>query len=130
MRNYQRKKNNPYWLRPRLYQRIRLIIEDYEVFKLTWLDLVEETITPDGMPKGNSTSDPTAAKAVKAELLRDYITAIEQGIKAVPEFYRQGVWAHVFDRVPFPCASGAGSATWFRYQARFIYEVAKKLGEI
>ena len=129
MRNYQYKKNNPYWLRPKLYQRVRLMVEEYDEIKLALSDIIEESPAPDGMPRGNMPADPTANKAVRAELLFNQITAIEQGLKSIPFFYRKGVWNHAVHGTPFPC-EGADRSTWYRYQGRFLYNIAKILGEI
>lgn len=72
-------------------------------------------------------------------LVRDYDRIREQGrerereavdgaLHAIPAEYRKGVWDNVIRQAPYP--SDAGEATYKRWRCRFIYNVAKNLGEI
>lgn len=128
MHDYQRSKNNPYYLPKSLYRRILWLVRDYERLKSELDAMLYEGRPLDGMPRGSDISDPTAKTTIKRERLREETEAVEQGKLMIPEEYRRGVWEHVTEGVRFP--DYAHYNTWKSWQARFLYQIAKRLGEI
>ncbi|MDR1208862.1 MAG: hypothetical protein LBK41_00890 [Clostridiales bacterium] len=56
------------------------------------------------------------------------LETVEQGILAVPEAYREGVWDNVRTGDWFP--QTAHKNTWRLWTRRFLWHVAENLGEI
>jgi len=128
MRNYQRKVNNPYLLPHNLYVRVKYLVRDYDRLKSEMEDILHE------MPKGDtrgtpvSASNPVAEKAVRRERLRKDLEAVDQATLVIPEEYRKGVLNHVKYGVRFP--DYGERKTWFAHQAKFLYYIAVRLGEL
>ena len=89
-------------------------------------DIINSTPTPDGMPKGNHISDPTAAKGAKIAKFQSVVNVIEEEHKKIPEEYRSGVWNSIMYDSRFP--DDADVSTYSRHKSRFIYNVAIRLG--
>lgn len=129
MRDYQKSKNNPYYLRRTLYRRMLLLVRDYNAMKTEWEGILEESPAPsDGMPRGSGTSDPTLTAAVRRERLGEQIKAVDNALAAIPPEYQKGIWWHAAQGAYFP--EVAALSTWKRWNARFLFEIAKNLGEI
>jgi len=128
MRNYQRKKKNPYLLPHNAYMQTLYLIRDYERLKEEYSRLLSDTPLPmDGQPKGKGgIGRPVENKAIMLSSLSTKTDAVERAILAVPECYRKGVWENVMYGWRYPI--GADVRTWQTYKQRFIYGVAKGLG--
>ncbi len=71
-------------------------------------------------------------------LIRDYdrikdtknpnCTAVDAALNTIPAEYRKGVFDNICYQMPYPI--DASEATYKRWRARFVFEVAKKLSEI
>ena len=130
MRNYQRMKNNKYYLPSNLYRRMLYLMRDYDRLRNVYQDILYETPSPEE-PTGiqrNRISDPVTAKVVRREKIWVYLEVIDQSSLEVPECYRGAVLAHLKYGEPFPCF--ADRKTWFSWQAKLLYSVAAWLGEI
>ena len=124
MRYYAPKKGK--YILPRdLYMQVIFMIKDYDRMKETAEDLLEETSSPDGQPRGNSISDTVASKAIKRETLLAKIKAIDESFNDCPIEYRQGVRNNITDRTRYPC--DADRKTYTRQKGRVIYNIAKRL---
>ena len=129
MRNYQRKKNNPYLLPHNLYMRVLYMIRDYDRLREEYHIVLETSPPPpDGMPKGNILLDPTAEKAVRRADLSREIKSIEQARFSVPIEYMDGVWDNIHYGAWFP--PDAAECTYRRWKQRYIYHVAKNMNFI
>lgn len=127
MRDYQRKKNNPYKLPHFLYKRMLYLVKDYERIRAERMEILHSTPEHDGIPtsgKGN----PTEAKGIKLAMLDRECSAIENALSNVPQEYRNGIMNHIIHDTPFPI--DADYETYGRWQRRFIYYLAKNLHHI
>jgi len=104
MRNYQRKRNNPYRLPHNVYMQTLYIIRDRDRLQRELQHIRE---------------------APEMEAVSERIRAIDEGIASVPEEYRQGVFRSIAYGDPYPIT--AGEATWRRWRSRMAYYVAKNL---
>lgn len=100
MREYQRKKNNPWRLPQNLYMRVLYTIRDYNRIK--------------------------AEQNTEAHLSE--ISAIETALLDIPEFFRESILNNILYDSYFPL--GADERTYRRYKQRYIYSVAKYLNLI
>ena len=140
--DYQIKRKNPYRLEHNLYKQVTYLIKRYHDLINQCNDILHNSPPPpDGMPKGNETGDPTAAKvALRLELQRQ-IAAIDDTISvlrckysdtctgepfdAYESFVDYGVFCYYRSR---PDRDEAPSyRTWMRYKSEFVYGVSKKL---
>ena len=126
MRDYQRRKNNKYYLPKSVYHRTLWVIRDYERMKEEAESmLVCGGAQNDGMPKGSNLTDRVADVAVKrCDLIRE-IEAIDLSLLDIPEEYRDGVWYNIQYNKPYPI--GADRSTYGRYKSKFINQVARGL---
>lgn len=111
------------------------LIRSYDQFKEQADDLLAlgVGIQSDGQPKGQAPGDPTAQTAIQRERLLAEIRAIDKGIQAVPEEYRDVVWAWVKEGRPLYSIDDsiyASDRTWYEYKRRFVTTVAKEKGWI
>lgn len=129
MRDYQRKRGNPYILPRNLYRQVIYQIKDYDRLCLEYEEIIEASrVLPDGQPKGNLTGDPTFAVAVKLAGISVRIEAIEKAMNEIPAEYRKGVWNNIIKEKSFPL--DADRATYYRQKGKFVWNVAKKLNLI
>lgn len=127
MRDYQRKKGNSYILPRDVYRTTLWMIRGYHRMKdEAEAIMVASPAPPDGQPRGDNAGDETAAKAIRREKLLERIRAIDEALEVVPPEYRRGVWNSVqyFEAYPLD----ADRSTYARHKARFVWEVANKLG--
>ena len=129
MRDYQRRKNNKYYLPKSVYHRTLWVIRDYERMKEEAESLVEISgVNTDGMPRGNEASDQVSRMAIKrCDLLKD-VNVIDMALELIPEEYRAGIWNNIQYNKSYP--TYAGVRTFARYKAIFIHSVAKGLNYI
>ncbi len=129
MRDYQRRKNNKYYLPKSVYHRTLWVIRDYERMKEEAESLVEISgVNTDGMPRGNEASDQVSRMVIKrCDLLKD-VKVIDMALELIPEEYRAGVWNNIQYNKSYP--TYAGARTFARYKSTFIHSVAKGLNYI
>ena len=127
MRNYQRKKNNPYILPHNLYVRTVYIIKDYNRLKSEVEDVIDESPVPsDGQPTARfNKSSVTERKGIRIAEMATEVRAIDKALSAIPEYYRKPVFDNVLYGCKYPL--GADVRTYQTYKQRFIYYVAKNL---
>ena len=123
-RNYQRTKNNPYWLPHSLYRKVLITIEDYPRMKAAQLAVIKQSPETFGGPK-NMISDPTANKGVRVANMSRETDAIDRALEAIPPEYRRGVWEHIVNGARYP--DDAAYITYQRQRQLFIYLTAKNL---
>lgn len=103
-------------------------IRDYDNMKEEAQNLLDQSPINDGQPKGNNTSDPTAAAAERRERVLRNIKCVDDALLTVPEEYRRAVFRNVAYQVPnYKLAPTALiSDTALRYwRVKFIFEVAR-----
>lgn len=126
MRNYQRKKNNPYQLPHTLYMRMLYLVRDYPRLMEERRDILYgSSPSLDGMPRGTDISTPTESRAIALAAVEQECSAVEQALREIPEEYRAAVLDNITKNAPFPYI--AGESTWRRWRARFLYYVARNL---
>ena len=125
--DYQRKKNNPYFLPNTLYKRVLAVIRDYDRQRSEIVDILyslpEKDMTE--VPIDNGTGRPTEKKAIKLSLYQNDVDAVVSALEKLPIEYRQGVFKNIVYRERF--SDIAAYRTWIRQKQRFVYEVAKNL---
>jgi DNA-directed RNA polymerase specialized sigma24 family protein len=108
-----------------LYMSIIFMIRDYDRMKEEAQDMLDETSTPDGMPRGNSISDTVANKAAKRETLLAKIKAIEDSLNEVPPEYRKGIIDNIVEHKRYPDI--ADRWTFTQQKGRMICGIAERL---
>lgn len=124
MRDYQRIKNNPYYLPREVYRLTLSFIRSYPHLKAE-LDaaLNESAAPPDGMPRGSTTGDPTANRAAKIEPLTNDIRLIESSLAVVPDEYAKPILDSIIYYKAYPI--WADRSTFGRWKQRYIYAIYK-----
>ncbi len=126
MRDYQRKKNNKYILPTAVYHRTIWTIRDYYRLAAEANELITASPQPqDGMPKGSDVGSPVESKVLARERLMREVNAIDDGLKVIPTEYRHAIWGNIQFGTRFP--NDAGRATYGRWKAKYLYEVARRL---
>jgi len=105
LRDYQRKKNNPYLLPHNLRKRMLYLVRDYDRIR----NKCEEDLK-------------------KESILFYECLAIEYAVKKIPPEYKQGVIDNICRDTPYPI--DAGEATYKKWRSRLFYYLAQELGEI
>lgn len=119
MRDYQ---SRAYKLPHDEYMQVLWFIRGYDRRQAEAEAVIEESpAPPDGMPKGNGTSDPVAAKVAKRERLLADNQLIKSCLEVIPGYYRRHVWNNVMYRSPYP--HEADKSTYSRWRVAFITEV-------
>lgn len=128
LKEYQRKRNNPYRLPHNLYMRVLYLIRDYDRLKSERQEILYASPVNDGMPRGNATFSATESKAIRLARLDEDCKAVEQALIQVPMEYRRGVLNNICYGSPYPI--DAGCETYGRWRRRFIYWIAENLNLI
>lgn len=128
MREYQRKRNNPYRLPHNLYMRALYMIRDYDRIKADRQEIYYASAVGDGMPRGNAITSVTENKAVRLARLGEECDAVEKALNHIPPEYRKGVFDNICYGAAYPIT--ADYSTYSRWRQRFIYWVAANLGQI
>ena len=110
MRNYQRKKNNPYELPQNVYMQMIYLVKDYE--RLIELEAELSSLA----------SAPTDKKLSRT---RAEIQAVDNAFSTVPELYRKAIADNIVKDIKFP--SGSDVSALRMYKQKFVYEIAKQL---
>ena len=128
MRDYQRTKNNKYWLPKYKWQEtlyyIRGYYEDQEEISAI---LVESPAHEEGMPSGGGLSNEPQNKAERLEHLMQRVRIIERSLELVPPEYRKGVWDNIHKQARYP--DYADRRTYGRWKSRYVYAVAVASGK-
>jgi len=139
MRNYQKKKGNPYLLPHNLYMRTLYIIKDYDRMRDEYQNILHGSPPPNIITgkdihgnevgefggRGSGTSNPAQDKALNLAMVSDELHAVEQAIRMIPEEYRQGVFQNIRYGTPYP--EVAHYNTWRNWKRKFIWGVAQRL---
>lgn len=126
MRDYQRKKNNPYYLPKTLYRRVLAVIRDYDRQREEINDVLFGTADRDGIAvAGGMPGKPTENAAVRLAQYENDTEAVEQALFHIPEEYRKAVLDNIRYGERFP--DTAAYRTWLRWRHRFVWYVAEKL---
>ena len=125
MRDYQPKKQNPYYLPHTLYRRVLALVRDYPRMIQEREIIVYES--PENAGGKNGPGRPTEGKALRIATLSDDICAVERALEKLPHEYRQGVLDNVVFGVKREFLINAGEATWQRWRGRFFWHVAKNM---
>ena len=125
MRDYQRKKNNPYYLPKTLYRRILSVIRDYDRQRQEVDDILFSTPNCEVVVSGGMPGKPTESVAIRLSQHENDIEAVEQGLIQIPEEYRDAVFNNIRYGERFP--DEASRSTWFRWKREFIWHVAENL---
>lgn len=128
MKDYQRIKNNKYILPRAVYNQTLWRIRDYYRLKEMADDLISNSKSLDGMPKGYGISDQTSQAAEKRERYLSDVKVIEDVLKSIPDEYQKGVWNGIMFGEPYPV--DADRSTYGRYKSKFIFKVATRFGLI
>lgn len=124
--DYQRRKNNKYYLPKTLYRRVLSVIRDYERQKEEISDILFGTSDKDGTAvSGGVAGKPTEDMAIRLDKYRRDTEAVEQGLFKIPEEYRKGVYRNIVYRERFP--ETAAYRTWLRWKQKYVWYVAKRL---
>lgn len=114
MRDYQLvERKNPYWMEPSLWRKMLFIIKDYPRMKKTYDEM---HLSANGETK------------MRLEKMKDTINAIEKSWNAIPEEYRKGIYNAIVFGMKYPF--DADVRTYGRWKARYVHEVADRLGEV
>ena len=125
MRDYQKKKNNPWRLPKYLYKQTLNLIRDYHRLKEEYEDALHSSPQDSSSGRSSMPGDPTGAKVIKLEKLHERIQAIEKAKREIPEVYMQGVWNSIVHGAAYP--EDADRTTYWRYKAKFVYQVAENM---
>ena len=141
MRNYQRKRNNPYQLPHNVYMQCLYAIRDYDRLKkeiddiihsspdryTTYLDTIngEATECRAYITPGSVAGDPTQDKAIRIEAINERCRSVERALARIPAEYRKGVLDNIMYGVGYP--NDADPETYRRWRRRVIYYVAQKM---
>ena len=125
MKEYQLKKCDEH-IPHSIYMQVIWTIRSYKVIQLRASSIILEQTAPDGQPRGNGTSNPTEAKAIKREVPLKILKALDDAIAIVPEEYRKGVLRNIINREPFP--EYAHPKTYARWKQKYICKVAEEMG--
>lgn len=128
--DYQRRKNNPYFLPGTLYQRVLAVIRDYERERSEMVDMLYSIPKKDmaEVSKSNGDCKPTERKAIILSFYKNDIDAVVLALEKLPAEYRQGVFRNIVYRERF--SDIAAYRTWIRQKQKFVFEVAKNLNLI
>jgi hypothetical protein len=121
---YKSGKMGEFTLRENTYRRMWYLIADYPYFKA----VAEGEI--DIKELNWERQSVTEEKAISLCNFGNYIEAIENAKQAIPELYIEDVMNHIINNVRYKELTSASDATLKKWVQRFIWRVAKELGEI
>lgn len=125
MQDYQRKKNNPYFLPRTLYRRVVSVIRDYDRQIEEIDDILFGTSHSDVVVSGGIAGKPTEEMVIRLSKYERDTSAVERALDKIPYEYQQGVFDNIRYGKRFP--DTAHYNTWIRWKQRFIYLVAQNL---
>jgi hypothetical protein len=125
MKDYQRKKNNPYFLPKTLYRRVMSVIRDYDRQIEEIDNIIFGTSHSDVVVSGGIAGKPTEEMVIRLSKYERDTSAVERALDKIPQEYRQGVFDNIRYGKRFP--EGAAYRTWLRWKQKFIYLTAINL---
>ena len=142
MRDYQAKKNNPYYLPHDVYMQVKNRLMGYNRLRREKMDIIHGSPLPqDGMPRSTDLSNPTQRKVIKLEYIEATIRAIDEAAeymysklkgKVYDEFEPiRAYWSYDYFNYEFVRKEendeGPSRRTWNRFKSMFSYYIAKNL---
>ena len=132
MRDYQREKNNKYYLPKSLYKRVLAVIRDYDRQRQSHDEIIfGGGNTNIGMPHSTAVGNPTEQKGMRLAQIDDDICAIDAALRQIPSEYATYIFDNIRYGYNYPSwvqnKDKANKATWSRQRMKFIYFVAKNL---
>lgn len=125
MTDYQRKKNNPYFLPKTLYRRVLSVIRDYDRVKSEVDNILFGSPERDIGAAGGRIGKPTEAAAIRLAQYENDLDAVNKALDRIPPEYQKAVFSNVSYGERFP--SIAHYNTWLKWRQRFIYYCAQNL---
>lgn len=117
-------KKGAFTLRENTYRRMWYLIADYPYFKAVQSGQVKLERF-----KEERYSEPEAI-AVSKNNFNEYIEAIEEATKGIPDIYVENVLEHIINKREYLDMDYVHENTMKKWVQRFIWLVAKNLGEI
>jgi len=117
-------KKGAFTLRENTYRRMWYLIADYPYFKAVQNGEIE--IKELSWERQSETEE----KAVSVCAFDNYIEAIENALREIPEVYVNDVLDHIINNVMYRELSSGCELTLKKWVQRFIWHVAKEMGEI
>ena len=123
-RYYQLKegKKGAYTLRENTYRRIRYLIADYPYFKKM---LAEGA----GKAELRETAFGYTLQGPSLQFVK-YVEAIEKARQEIPEIYADDVMSHIIEGKRYKDMDGVSEKTIKRWVQRFVWQVARNLGDV
>lgn len=117
-------KKGPFTLRDNTYRRMVYLIADYDYFVAVSTGLIDMEKFKD-----ERHSEPED-NAISRSNFDQYIKAINDAKKAVPDIYVDDVMDHIINKTKYSNIPAVHENTLKKWVQRFIWQVAKNLGEI
>ena len=124
-RDYQAKKNNPYYLQRPLYRMTLAFIRDHDRKIAEYNALAEASPPPSEGVRSFAAGSPTERAGIRRAEMRVAIDAVNEALAIVPPEYQKGVWENIVRYKRYP--DDADPRTYRTYKQRFIYKVAEKM---
>lgn len=124
-KDYQPKKNG-YYLPDDVYRRALAHIRAYPAMCRRRDEIIRESPSGDA-PGRSGVGRPTESKAIRLSALYDDVAAVEKALDKIPREYRQGIMDNLIARVPMCRIDGASEATWKRWRARLLWQLARNM---
>lgn len=127
MKNYYQPrggKKSQYALRDNTYRRMWYLIADYYYFKAVQTGQIPLERFKD--ERNSITETP----AIESANFRIYTQAIERAMAAIPSEYKEAVLSHITYHTRYADFDYVCEGTLKKWVHRFIWHVAKELGEI
>jgi len=130
-RNYQRTKNNPYFLSREIYNQVLWIVKGYETTRQDYYNIIGYSLpVMSGMPRGTTALRPTESKAFKVATVKfAQLSAVEKAFESIPPELQSGIYQKLAHDTPYDTES-IGRAVWSDYEAEYLYHVARLLNMI
>lgn len=123
--DYQRKKNNKYFLPKTLYRRVLAVIRDYDRVKGEVDNILFGTPDKDIVSFGGIPGKPTEEAAIRLAQYENDLEAIDKALELIPQEYKKAVFRNIVYGERFPDV--AHYNTWLKWRQRFIYYCAQNL---
>lgn len=125
-RNYQRKRNNRYWLPDDVYRRALAHVRAYPELCRRRDDIIFSSPSGEG-PRAGGVGDPTASKAMQLDRIEDDIAAVDRALSKIPKEYRQGLVDNLAFGKPMYALQGACVETWSRWRGCLLWQLARNM---
>lgn len=115
-------KKGEYTLRENAYRRTWYLIADYPYYKKMQAEGAGRTVV-------RETEFGYKIEGPPLQYIK-YIEAIEAARSEIPEIYRNDVLSHIIERKKYKDMEGADERTLKKWVQRFIWHVARNLGDV